>query len=219
MAFVVGDFICSVMIFVGLIAIIFLLMVPKIGEYRRGEGDRKGLLVVVMVLLIIGLGSYTAWMVADYREWTETRELEYRLNITAPEDAIGVLYVPVSVHEGLQAALEVSPGGAISVVETEYGTALRVAFEGNVSVNGRIKAREKLSDYQLSMVNTAHRPQTHRYWFNFDGNERTNGTVSIELALVHSSIYKYESFSATHDLAEGWTSNKVLWDYQEWYYG
>jgi hypothetical protein len=218
MVFVIGDLVCTVMILVGLVVILFLLLMPKVVEWRRGEGDRKGI-VVVMVVLMLVVGGYTTWLVLDYREWTDTRELEYSLNITAPDGAIGVLHVPVTVNEDLRDALEVSPGGSMELVDTEHGRALRVVFSGNVTVHGHLEAREEFDPYDLTMESTGHLPGTYRYWFHFDGDTATNGTVGVELELVHSSIYKYESFQVDLQLEEGWSEQKVLWDYQTWYYG
>ena len=219
MAFVIGDLVCTVMILVGLIVLLFLLLLPKIIEWRRGEGDTRGLLVAVMLVLILAVGSYTTWLVLDYREWTENRELEYYLNVTAPDGAIGVVLVPVTINEDLQEALEVSPGGAIELVDTEYGKALRVVFQGNVTVRGKLEWREEFDEYHLTMLNDHHLPTSHMYWFAFDGDGATNGTVGVELSLVHTSIYKFESYKANLVLEEGWSEHKVLWDYQEWYYG
>ena len=219
MAFVIGDLVCTVMILVGLVVLLFLLLVPKLVEWRRGEGDSKALLVVVMTILIIVVASYTTWLVLDYREWTGTRELDYSLNITAPQGAIGVVMVPITFNADLQEALEVSPGGAIEIVDTEYGMALRVVFSGNVTVRGHLEWRKEFNDYRLTMENQEHLPGTNRYWFHFDGDETTNGTVGVELSLVHNSIYKYESYQVDLVMGEGWSEHKVLWDYQEWYYG
>ncbi|UCC92352.1 MAG: hypothetical protein JSW25_06670 [Thermoplasmata archaeon] len=218
MVFVIGDLVCTVMILVGLVVILFLLLVPKMAEWRKGEGDRRTLLVV-MVVLMVAMAGYTTWLVLDYREWTDTRELEYSLNVTAPPDAIGVLMVPVTVNKDLRDALEVSPGGSMELVDTENGEALRVVFQGNVTVRGHLVAREEFEAYDLTMEAQGHLPGTYRYWFHFDGDAATNGTVEIELELVHNSIYKYESFRAGVRLDEGWTERKVLWDHQEWYYG
>jgi len=219
MAFVIGDLVCTVMILVGLVVLLFLLLLPKVVEWRRGDGDTRGLLVVVMMVLILAVGSYTTWLVLDYREWTDTRELEYYLNVTVPDGAIGVVTVPVTVNEDLLEVLEVSPGGSIELVDTEFGKALRIVYQGNVTVHGRLKWREEFDDYHLSMRNTEHLPGTHRYWFQFDGDGTANGTVGIELDLVHTSIFKYESYRADIEIGEGWSEHKVLWDRQEWYYG
>ncbi len=219
MVFVIGDLVCTVMILVGLVVLLFLLFLPKVIELRRGDGGSRRLLVVVMAVLMVSVGAYTAWLVLDYREWTGTRELDYTLNITAPDDAIGVVLVPVTVNRDLREALSVSPGGSIEVVETEHGEALRVVFQGNVTVRGRLERMGEFDDYQLTMVSTQHLPGTHRYWFHFEGDESTNGTVGVELALVHNSIYLYESYKADLELEEDWSEMKVLWDRQEWYYG
>jgi hypothetical protein len=219
MAFVIGDLVCTVMILVGLVAVLFLLMVPKVVEWRRGDGDRRSTIVVMMLVLILAMGGYTTWLVLDYQEWTDTRTLDYSLNVTAPEGSFGVVFVPVTVNEDLQEALEVSDGDSVDLVDTEYGVALRVVFSGNASVHGHLESREVFDDYQLTMVSKEHLEGTHRYWFNFDGDEATNGTVEVDLSLVHSSIYLYESYKADLHLDEGWSEQKVLWDHQEWYYG
>jgi hypothetical protein len=218
MVFVIGDLVCTVMILVGLVVILSLLLMPKVVEWRRGEGNRKGI-VMVMVALMLSVGGYTTWLVLDYREWTETSELEYSLNITSPDQGIGILLVPVTVNADLRDALEVSPGGVMELVETEHGKALRVVFQGNVTVRGRIVSRDELDPYEPTMRNTEHIAGTHRYWFHFDGDAVTNGTVGVELELVHTSIYKYESFRADLQLEEGWSEQKLLWDRQTWYYG
>ena len=219
MAFVIGDLVCTVMILVGLVVLLFLLLLPKVSELRRGEGGSRRLPVVVMVVLMVAVGGYTTWLVLDYREWTETRELEYSLNITAPDGAIGVVMVPVTENADLREVLEVTPGGSIEIVDTEHGEALRVVFSGNVTVSGRLEWREEFDEYRPTMLSDAHLPGTHRYWFHFDGDEATNGTVGVEMVLVHNSIYLHESFKADLDLREGWSERKVLWDRQEWYYG
>jgi hypothetical protein len=219
MAFVIGDLVCTVIVLVGLVVLLFLLLMPKVVEWRRGSGGSKGLVVAVMVVLMLAVGGYTTWLVLDYKEWTESRELEYSLNITAPDDSIGILLVPVTVNQDLRDALEVSPGGSIGLVDTEHGKALRVVFQGNVTVRGRLEWRQEFDDYHLTMASQDHIPGTNRFWFHFDGNTATNGTVGIELALVHTSIYKFETFRADLQLDEGWSEQKVLWDHQEWYYG
>jgi len=219
MAFVIGDLVCTVMILVGLAVVLFLLLMPKVVEWRRGDGDSRALLVAVMAVLIIMVASYTTWLVLDYREWTESRELDYSLNITAPQGAIGVVMVPITVNEDLQDVLEASPGGSFEIVDTDYGKALRVVFTGNVTVRGHLEQRNEFADYHLTMENPEHLPGTNRYWFHFDGDEATNGTVDVELSLVHNSIFKYELFQADLVLEEGWSEHKVLWDFQEWYYG
>jgi hypothetical protein len=219
MVFVIGDLVCTVMILVGLVVLLFLLLLPKVAEWRQGGGDSKGLLVVVMLVLIIAVGSYTTWLVLDYREWTDTRELEYYLNVTAPEGAIGVVMVPVTVNEDLLEVLEVSPGGSIELIDTDFGKALRIVFSGNVTVHGRLVRQEEFTTYHLSMRNTEHLPGTRNYWFHYDGDEASNSTVGIELDLVHNSIFKYESYRTDIAIGEGWSEHKVLWDLQEWYYG
>jgi hypothetical protein len=220
MAFVIGDLVCTVIVLVGLTVLLFLLLLPKVVEWRRGDGgDRRSLLVAVMAVLIIVVASYTTWLVLDYRDWTDTRQLDYSLNITAPPDTVGVLMVPVTVNADLREALEVSPGGSIELVDTEYGKALRVVFSGNVTVHGHLERERELPDYHLTMESQEHIPGTNRYWFHLDTDGDTNGTVGVELSLVHTSIYKYESFKADLVIGEGWSEHKVMWDHQEWYYG
>ncbi|NIW83944.1 MAG: hypothetical protein GWN18_15595, partial [Thermoplasmata archaeon] len=67
-----------------------------------------------------------------------------------------------------------------------------MVFQGNVTVTGRLERMGEFDDYHLTMVSTQHLPGTHRYWFHFEGDEATNGSVGVELALVHNSIYLYE---------------------------
>ncbi|NIP36378.1 MAG: hypothetical protein GWN18_15600, partial [Thermoplasmata archaeon] len=71
--------VCTVMILVGLVVLLFLLFLPKVIEWRRGDEGSRRLVVVVMAVLMVSVGAYTAWLVMDYREWTGTRELEYTL--------------------------------------------------------------------------------------------------------------------------------------------
>jgi hypothetical protein len=219
MVFVIGDLVCTVMVLVGLVVLLFLLLLPKIGEWRRGQGDTKGMLVAVMLALIVVTGSYTVWLVLDYRDWTTSRELEYNLNITAPADAIGVVLVPVTVNEDLRDVLEASPGASIELVDTEHGEALKVVFQGNVSVHGRLERTEDFDDYRMTMFSRTVKPGVQRYWFHFDGGDTSNGTVGVELRLVHNSIYLWESYRADLVLEEGWAERNVLGEYEEWYYG
>jgi hypothetical protein len=172
-----------------------------------------------MVALIVVTGSYTAWLVLDYRDWTTSRELEYSLNITAPPDSIGVVLVPVTLNQDLRDALEASPGATIEVVDTVHGEALKVVFQGNVSVHGRLERREDFEDYRMTMFSQTVRAGVQRYWFHFDGGDTSNGTARVEFRLVHNSIYVYESYRADLVLEEGWAERNVLGEYEEWYYG
>lgn len=219
MVFVIGDLVCTVMILVGLVAVLFLLLVPKVVEWRRHGGDSRRLLVVLMSVLIVLVAGYTTWLVLDYREWTESRTLDYSVNITAPEGAIGVVTVPVTVNADLRQALEASPGASFEIVDTEHGEGLRITYRGSASVSGHLEWREEFDPYRLTMFERSAAPGVHVYWFHHEAGTGSNGTVDVEFRMVHNSIYVRESYLADLTLEEGWSEREVMGEYQEWYYG
>lgn len=219
MSFVIGDLVCTVMILVGLVAVLFLLLVPKVVEWRRQGGDGRRPVVVVMSVLIVLVAAYTTWLVLDYRDWTETRTLDYSVNITAPEGAVGVVMVPVTVNRDMRNALEASPGASFELVDTEHGRALRVTFTGSVTVSGHLERREEFDPYRPTMFIRSAGPGVHVYWFFYESGTGSNGTVDVELRLVFDSLNVHESYLADLTLEEGWSEQDVMGEYQEWNYG
>ncbi len=218
MVFIIGDLVCTVMVMVGLVVLLFLLLIPKIVELRRGQNGSRRMLVVLMVVAMVFLGSYVTWLYLDYQEWTDTKTLDYGLNITAPEDASGTVYVPITINRDLRKAITVQEGqGSITVVETKYGTALRVDFSGNVTIHGGLETKDEFDDFELTLVDTSHLEGTRWYWFGRSGDP--NDTVEVDLSMEYHSVYRDEWFHASHRLAPGWASLKVRWSYQNWYYG
>jgi hypothetical protein len=218
MVFIIGDLICTVMVMVGLIAVLFLLFIPKVVELRRGENGSKRILVVLMVAAMVFLGSYVTWLYLDYQEWTDTKTLDYGLNITAPEGISGTVYVPITVNRDLRDAVAVQDGQAtITIVEVKYGMALRVDFTGNVTIGGGLETQGEFADFELTLVDTSHIPGTRWYWFGRVSDP--NDTVEVDLSMEYHSVYRDEWYYATHQLDDGWASLKVRWGYQNWYYG
>ncbi len=218
MVFVIGDLMCTVIVLVGLIVFTFLLLVPKVVELRRGLNGSRRVLVVLMVAAMVFLGSYVAWLYLDYQEWTDTKTLDLGLNVTAPEGAEGTVWVPITVNRDLRDAISVREGTAdLTIVETKYGTALRVDFKGSVSIRGGLETRGEFDDFELTSVDTSHVPGTRWYWFGRAGDP--NDTVEVDLSLEYHSVYRDEWYYATHQLDPGWASLRVRWGYQDWYYG
>ena len=221
MAFVIGDMVCTVMLLVGLSAILFMLLVPTLAEYRKGKGgSTRPIAIMMMAVLIVALVGYSTWLYTDYQEWMGTEELEYTLNVTMDGPVRGVLYVPITVNTDLQKALEVdSDNGSITIEETARGLALRLEFTGNVSVRARLERPGDVQDFHLTMLDGQHSKASRYHWVGLDTGGMPNGTVSVEYMLEHHSFDHNEWHWTSHEVDEGWESYKVQFEYYDWNYG
>jgi hypothetical protein len=112
------------------------------------------LIIIGMVALSIGYASYKLTTVV--RE-EESQSYEYQLHITGDNNHNYTVYVPVLINETGSASeiaedLQITNGSATyEIIETEYGTALKVVSNQDVSIE--LMGDRMISGPRLSLLN------------------------------------------------------------------
>lgn len=170
----------------------------KRDDTERAKRSFQAILVVLMVAIASTLAlSFLTVLRPD--EW----EYTYEVNILTIREGQGTIHLPVSISERLQDAIRVTSGeGTASIVETERGLALRLVFQGAVTVRGSIISSQFLDEWGPTLLD----PDVENLaWVELD---YFNWTVLMKLDLKRYHLRT--PFIATYEMAEmiegGWNS-------------
>jgi len=214
---VFGDYVCSSIVVVFLLALLSLLLLPKIGELRQGRRGRQRAIAAVIVVLMVTLSVYMGAIFVEYRGWADRRELDYALNLTAPDNSSGVLWLPVSRNRDMQEAIAVVGGnGSVAMEATVHGTALVLRYRGNVSVEGVLVTWEGFEDWKLTMLNNDYWTVRLAYWVHL---AREGGDVPrVELRFAHHTYTEDDWYTGTAVPVDGWGTFTVHYDHVQRYF-
>ncbi len=137
--------------------------------------------ICVIIILILVSSSMA---MENYRE-EHTRSLYFEVEVDAPPETRGVLYVPVTVNEQLRDDLHLTGDGEFSIVQTEHGEALRIVFIGAVVVNGRYESMDDLGNWTPTML-TGERLGNQTAWIGLEREGNITGDVDLFFRLSRS---------------------------------
>jgi hypothetical protein len=192
------------------IAIILAITVPFLilailhyfYRYRADKVRSDRLMTVIATLALAGILISATYFVIEDRRKEELVTLDYRAVLTTKNTSEGVVWVPVSANSEIQDALRVTKGkGTIVLMETEHGLALRIEYEGDVTVRGSIESFEYFAVWQLTMKRT---DWDDRTWAGFDPAPGEVGNVSIKIEVWRDSLYSRVGEGVNAYLVEGW---------------
>jgi hypothetical protein len=214
---VFGDYVCSSIVVVFLLALLALLLLPKVSEVRTRRPGRQRVIAVVIVVLMVALSVYMGAIYVEYRGWADRRELDYALNVTAPDDSSGLLWLPLSRNSELQEAIEVVGGnGSVTIEATMHGVSLVVQYRGNVSIEGTLVTWESVGDWKLTMLNNDLWRPRYAYWIHL---ARTAGDApGIEFRFAHHTYIEDDWYSGTSVPVDGWGTFNIYYDHVQRYY-
>ncbi len=172
--------------------------------YRyQADRDRKDRLrAVIMALALSGILLSASYIAIEDKRKEELVTLDYRAILTTNHTSEGVVWVPVCSNSEMQDALRVTKGkGTIDLVETEHGLALRIEYEGNVTVRGHLESFEYFAVWQLTMK---HAEWSEWVWAGYDPAPGEVGNVSIKIEVWWESLYSGVDEEVNAYLVEGW---------------
>jgi hypothetical protein len=160
------------------------------------------IIMIVMVAIFIGYASYKLMKVARVEE---SQSYEYQLHITGDNNHNYTVYVPVLIDETgstLEIAqdLEITNGSATyEIIETEYGTALKVESNQDVSIElmgDRIIPGPRLSLFNGSLEEQSVAYGSVEFWI-FCDKPTGSDFIVIDISLaVEISKETYNGFDA-----------------------
>ncbi len=214
---VFGDYVCSSIVVVFLLALLALLLLPKLGEMNQRRPGRQRVIAVVIAVLMVSLSVYMAAIYVEYRGWRDRSELDYTLNLTAPENASGLLWLPVSKNRDLQRAIQVDMGnGSASIEATKHGSALVLRYTGNLSVHGDLVTWEGLGDWKLTMLNNDYWTTRISHWVHLT---RAGGDAPrLELRFAHHTYTEDDWYTSTFVPGDDWGTCNIYYDHTQRYY-
>jgi small nuclear ribonucleoprotein (snRNP)-like protein len=128
--------------------------------------------------------------------------LDYRAVLTTNDTSAGVVWIPVSANTQMQDALLVTKGqGTLDLVQTEHGLALRIEYEGNLTVRGSLEAYEYFENWELTLKSEE---WDERIWAGHEPGIEAPGEVAIEVEVWRDSLYSGVGEDLDTSLVDGW---------------
>ena len=186
-----------------LVTVILIITAIEINRRWKEKNPKRAKKVVYGLLVaVIVISASTAVFYTLVEQQGTHFEYEYIATVL-DEDKQGVMYIPVCVNEELQERLRVIEGdGTMSIVDTEHGRALRLEFEGEVTVRGQMIKDNRLNDWSWTMQTGS---RDFEAWANLELENIENGTVEVRLGLITDIVPGHDGRIYLHDtLKEGW---------------
>ena len=184
------------------VPLLILALLHYFYRYQADKDKKDRLRAVIMALALSGILLSASYIAIEDKRKEELVTLDYRAILTTNHTSEGVVWVPVSSNSEMQDALRVTKGkGTINLVETEHGLALRIEYEGNVTVRGYLESFEYFAVWQLTMKSA----EWYEYvWADYDPAPGEVGNVSIKIEVWRESLYSGVDEEVNAYLVEGW---------------
>ena len=194
------------------IPLLILAFLHYFYRYQADKDRADRLRAVIMALALAGILLTVSYIAIEEDRKENLVTLDYRAVLTTNGTSEGVVWVPVSANTEMQDALRVTKGqGTIDLVETEHGRALRIEYEGNLTVRGSLEAYEYFDNWKLTMKSEE---WDDRIWAGHDPAPGDAGDVAIEVEVWRDSLYSGAGEDLDTSLVDGWEH----YEFQYWEY-
>jgi hypothetical protein len=166
---------------------------------RLGTKGAKRVFQAVLAVTIVVMASTLAFgLMVEYQG--DQFDYVYTATVEGGQTQ-GVVYIPTSNNTELQEKIHVVSGdGRMSLVDTEHGRAIKLVFNGDVSLEGKIVTREWLFDWEPTMLD-----ENEDVWVMLDSPYTSNGTIEIDLMLANYNLPGHdELYYLRTPLRSGW---------------
>lgn len=175
---------------------------------KEKKGDHLIVAAVAFSLMVVAVG-FQVLFVACYPSPIEYYAFEYSLVLESASDEFEEVYVPIGENATLQNALRIDSGsGSISIIDTQYGRALKVNFTGRIDISGKIETYRAIGETDLTMVNRMDVRDRVEYWMYYKPYNSSDYNCSFRFSLQYEAeaeclwmTYESEGF-----LEEGWNT-------------
>jgi hypothetical protein len=166
---------------------------------RNGTNTTKRVAHALLAATIIAIASTAAFgIMVEYQgnryEYVYAATIECGLTQ-------GTVYLPVSNNTKLQEKVSIVSGdGRISLADTEHGRAIKLIFNGTVTIVGRIVTDKWLNDWEPTMMDSK-----QDAWVKLDSPYIYNGTIVLDFKLENNNLPGHDAgYYLKSPLKSGW---------------
>lgn len=181
------------MLLIGVIMCIeFIGLVSCIRRYRRGRNQRWIIAIgIISGLLVFGLCIET-YLYVDHLYKTKYQHLEYSVSLSSLSNKTELVYLPISQDTDLQHSLYIASGiGAMEIISTIHGTALKINFTQAIEVRGELGSFSEFPGVSLTMINQTKQNETFSWihdmeiWIYYESADPMPHNCTFEVHLHH----------------------------------
>ncbi len=184
------------------VPLLILALLHYFYRYQADKDRTDRLRAVIAALALAGILVTVSYIAIEEDRKEDLVTLDYRAVITTNSTSEGVVWIPVSANTQMQDALRVTKGqGTIDLVQTEHGLALRIEYEGNLTVRGSLEAYEYFENWELTLKSEE---WDERIWAGHEPGIEAPGEVAIEVEVWRDSLYSGVGEDLDTSLVDGW---------------